>query len=268
MFANRNLRKKIYYVSRLKHKESPLSNANLYNSVNIKTLSFYLLESLRKQLKKVGYASLAFGSYYLYSNRNTLQSKFIDYFQTPAKTYIKHVLSSKEVKGEGLRLLEKIFKEKLLHETLLILLKTTIKEKTFVNESKIFGKKLIREVIKEKDFKLETKELSIKTFKSKEIKDESVQILKFLIDDSQAKLDVKMYMEYVWLRVDTLTKLNHLFMKSAIRALNSEQFKSNSTIFFCNITQDSEFKWNMINKAIPRIGYKKEKLPNNYLVKY
>ena len=259
----RNIRNKVYYISKLKQKESFINN-NIYNTINTKTISLYIMSSIKSKLKYVGYASLAYATYKIYSKRKTLPNTIMTYVKTPFSIYFSSLLKSKEVKGEGLHLLEKIFKEKLLHETLLVLLKSNLKEKSFVEESKIYGKSLIKKIVTEKEFKKEIKDFSIKTIKNQEIKQESLLILKYLIDDETAKHDIKMYMQYVWLRHDVMEKLNHLFMKSAIVALTSEPFKAYCLKFFTEMSQDKDLKWSMIGKALPKFSLS-HKTPKVYL---
>ncbi len=53
------------------------------------------------------------------------------------------IIASKEVKREGINYLERMFKNKQVHDSLLVLIKGAIKDPRFVEDSKTFGKEWI-----------------------------------------------------------------------------------------------------------------------------
>lgn len=52
---------------------------------------------------------------------------------------VSEIVTSREVKKEGVSYLERMFKNKQVHESLIALLKGAIKDKRFVDDSKKFG---------------------------------------------------------------------------------------------------------------------------------
>jgi hypothetical protein len=57
--------------------------------------------------------------------------------------WVVDIIASKEVKREGVSYLERMFKNKQVHDSLLVLIKGAIKEPSFVEDSKVFGKEWI-----------------------------------------------------------------------------------------------------------------------------
>jgi len=60
---------------------------------------------------------------------------------------IVEIIGSNDVKKQGLSYLERMFKNKQVHESLIILLKGGVKDTRFVEDSKIFGKDWISKAI-------------------------------------------------------------------------------------------------------------------------
>jgi hypothetical protein len=52
-------------------------------------------------------------------------------------------VSSREIRKEGLTFLEKMFKNKTVHDAILYLLKNDVKDERFVQASKVYGINLI-----------------------------------------------------------------------------------------------------------------------------
>lgn len=60
---------------------------------------------------------------------------------------VTEVIATKEVKRQGLGYLERMFKNKQVHDALIVLLKGGVKDERFVSDSKEFGKEWISTTI-------------------------------------------------------------------------------------------------------------------------
>jgi hypothetical protein len=74
------------------------------------------------------------------------------------------VVGSKEVKKEGLSYLERMFKSKGVHESLITLLKVGVKDQRFIEDSKRFGINWIEKTITAEKTKGALKRLVSETF--------------------------------------------------------------------------------------------------------
>jgi hypothetical protein len=79
-------------------------------------------------------------------------------------TAITEVVAGKEVKKEGLNYLERMFKNKQVHDALIKLLKGGVKDERFVTDSKEFGIDWITHTVTSNNVKTELKELVSETF--------------------------------------------------------------------------------------------------------
>ena len=74
------------------------------------------------------------------------------------------MVGSKEVKKEGLSYLERMFKSKAVHESLITLLKGGVKDQRFLEDSKRFGINWIEKTITAEKTKGALKQLVSETF--------------------------------------------------------------------------------------------------------
>jgi hypothetical protein len=91
-------------------------------------------------------------------------------------------MNTKEVKKQGLSYLERMFKNKQVHDSLIKLLKGTIKDERFVSDSKRFGIDWISKTITNPKTKLALRQLMVETFtKDTRVQREAVEVCRYLV---------------------------------------------------------------------------------------
>jgi hypothetical protein len=73
------------------------------------------------------------------SEKYSDSESFIQWVVSCAKNITIECATSKEVQKEGISFLEKMFKDKIVHDSLIVLLKGGVKDSRFVSDSKTFG---------------------------------------------------------------------------------------------------------------------------------
>lgn len=97
--------------------------------------------------------------------------------------------NTKEVKKQGLQYLERMFKNKQVHDALIKLLKGAIKEESFVNDSKRFGIDWISKTITAPKTKQALKGLMAETFtKDTRVQKEAVEVCKYFVTHPESRL--------------------------------------------------------------------------------
>lgn len=87
-----------------------------------------------------------------------------NWFLAGVNSLVQEVVGSKEVKKEGLSYLERMFKSKAVHESLITLLKGGVKDQRFLEDSKRFGINWIEKTITAEKTKGALKQLVSETF--------------------------------------------------------------------------------------------------------
>lgn len=87
----------------------------------------------------------------------------------------------KALEKAGLRFLDLVFRERTLHDGIMHNIKTAIKSKESIPDSKEFSKNLIKDSFQTSEVKQELKKLSLRIVKSAECKDVSGSLVKEVI---------------------------------------------------------------------------------------
>ena len=89
---------------------------------------------------------------------------FKRWFLSGITSLVGEVAASKAVQKEGISYLERMFKDKTVHESLIVLLKGAVKDQRFIAESKVFGIDWIKYTLTQGETKDALKELVANTF--------------------------------------------------------------------------------------------------------
>lgn len=92
------------------------------------------------------------------------------------------VVSTKEIRKEGLTYLEKIFKHKTVHDSLLFLLKNDIKDQRFVQASRLYGIDLIQHAVQTSLVRNASKDLVVDVLtKDKQVIQKEIDVVKYFV---------------------------------------------------------------------------------------
>lgn len=101
---------------------------------------------------------------------------------------VGEIVGSKAVEREGISYLERMFKNKTVHEALLVLLKGGVRDSRFVAESKIFGIDWISKTITASKTKSALKELVSETFtKEQRVTQVACKVAKYFVSQPETK---------------------------------------------------------------------------------
>ena len=133
---------------------------------------------------------------------------FKQWLKASLTSLVIEVVASGDVKKQGLSYLERMFKNKQVHESLIILLKGGVKDNRFVDDSKKFGIDWIAKTITAPKSKDSLKELVNETFvKDQRVIQESVNVAKYFVAHPQTKELSKQVFSAACLQKDTLDTL-------------------------------------------------------------
>ena len=136
---------------------------------------------------------------------------------------IGEVLADERVNEHGLNFLDRMFRHPQTHEAGQFLLINVLKDPRFVNQSRIFGTDLIAWVIRQDEAQEEFKKLIVRTLQDESVKQETVQVLKYLTEQPETEEIMAIYMKTVFLRKDVLNNLTQLLIGGAVNAMEDEQ---------------------------------------------
>jgi hypothetical protein len=91
-------------------------------------------------------------------------TSFKKWFLSGVTSLIGDIAGSKPVQKEGISYLERMFKNKTVHDALIVLLKGAVKDPRFVADSKVFGIDWIKYTITSGESKDALKGLVVNTF--------------------------------------------------------------------------------------------------------
>eukprot|EP00347_Sterkiella_histriomuscorum_P007747 403347710 len=158
---------------------------------------------------------------------------FKKWVASSAVEQIIEVVANKDVKREGVSYLERMFKNKQIHDSLIILLKGAVKDNRFVTESKKYGIDWIGHTITSQQVKGDLKDLMSATFvQDKRVVQTSTNLLKYFVMNAETKDLTKNIVAKVCLRGDVLQALGKQMENSSYNAVQSAQFQDqmNKTI--------------------------------------
>ena len=136
---------------------------------------------------------------------------------------IGEVLADEKVNKHGLDFLDRAFRHPQTHEAGQFLLINVLKDPRFINQSRIFGTDLITWVIKQDPAQEEFKKLIVRTLQDESVKQETVNVLKYLTEQPETEEIMAMYMKTVFLRKDVMDNLTQLLIGGAVSAMEDEQ---------------------------------------------
>ena len=136
---------------------------------------------------------------------------------------IGEVLADEKVNKHGLDFLDRAFRHPQTHEAGQFLLVNVLKDPRFINQSRIFGTDLITWVIKQDPAQEEFKKLIVRTLQDESVKQETVNVLKYLTEQPETEEIMAMYMKTVFLRKDVMDNLTQLLIGGAVSAMEDEQ---------------------------------------------
>ena len=98
------------------------------------------------------------------------------------------IASSKPVQKEGISYLERMFKNKTVHDSLIVLLKGAVRDHRFLADSKVFGVDWIKYTITSQDSKDALKDLVVNTFvKDQRVIQSSANLCKYFVQQPETK---------------------------------------------------------------------------------
>lgn len=117
--------------------------------------------------------------------------------------------NTRDVKKQGLQYLERMFKNKQVHDALIKLLKGAIKEESFVKESKRFGIDWISKTITAPKTKQALKGLMAETFtKDTRVQKQAVEVCKYFVAQPETKRLTRELMSAAVLRPVSINAMN------------------------------------------------------------
>lgn len=204
-----------------------------------KKLIFYS----KKFLKYTFFLSSSF--FILYKAQNyakSLNQKIYSHSIQIPKVLITQITSSKEVKGESIQILKKIFTSDQIIKTMLGVLITNIKQDKFIKESIEYSKRLLKSIISEQQTKILIKNWIILLIKDKEIEKNSAKLVKTAINNNLIKDKGADLCKEVILKNDVMNDLMALFGKCTLRALASASFQATARSALTELWLNPEFK--------------------------
>lgn len=90
-----------------------------------------------------------------------------------------------------------------------------INDQRFIDEANIFGEHLIAWILIQPNVEEEMKKLVVKTLLDKDVKEATIQILAYIVDQPNSKEIFSNYLNDVFLRKDVLDNLSKLFVEGA-----------------------------------------------------
>lgn len=110
-----------------------------------------------------------------------------DIFKTFLKESLAGTFKDDQIKKEGVVYLEKLLKEKPVIDQVLNILLKSIKDETFVEESKVLGKKIVLALTNDKEVENSLVQMFARIFKRDEIKNEAAELVKFVFNQPDTK---------------------------------------------------------------------------------
>jgi hypothetical protein len=118
----------------------------------------------------------------------------------------------------GIKYLDQIFRDKKVHRAILDVLKSSIKEKSFVQESRKYGILLINEAFKDPVFRKHLKHTVLRIINTDSVKKDTVDLLKFMVTHQITKVNMIEMMTHVMTNEPTKTSLIMLLGRGALQA--------------------------------------------------
>ncbi|TNV80922.1 hypothetical protein FGO68_gene17681 [Halteria grandinella] len=135
--------------------------------------------------------------------------------------------NTKEVKKQGLQYLERMFKNKQVHESLIKLLKGAIKDERFVGDSKRFGIDWISKTITAPKTKQALKGLMGQTFtKDTRVQKEAIEVCKYFVNQPESRQLTRQLVSAAILRPEALNAMNAQLAAGGTAAAKADQTRS------------------------------------------
>ncbi|CDW72029.1 UNKNOWN [Stylonychia lemnae] len=161
-----------------------------------------------------------------------------DKFKRYVATLVGNTLRDPQVEKEGLNFLSKLFMEPQTHEAGVYLLKNVLNDPRFVEEGKIFGIDLISSILRSKQCEQDFIKIVMTTLQQEKVKKETVELLRYIVKQSESEEILAIYFKTVFLRDDMLQGVSKLLAKSAVDALDQPQIKDKFGNFVLQVAEN------------------------------
>ena len=127
------------------------------------------------------------------------------------------------VEKAALKYLDQTFREEDVHRAIISVINSSLREKSFIKESRDYGITLMKEVVKDKLFLQNTKKLSLEVLRQPEIKNLSKNFLKNSINHVTVQHFVKILMKEAFLQTEAKQALIDLVTEAVILAVRKPE---------------------------------------------
>lgn len=123
----------------------------------------------------------------------------------------------------GLKYLDLTFREPIVHRAILDVLESSLKEDSFVRESREYGIDLINDVVKDSEFQNELKKTTLSIVKDDDVKQASVDLLKHCVNHNTIQFFVKKLNTEVMTQTYAKDALIQTLTEGVIRAVQKPE---------------------------------------------
>ena len=201
-------------------------------------------------INKLLFLSCSASFFYMLSKENKISNRLKKYALKPFNIIAQDILTSKEVKGNSIDLLEDLFKDKYVLDSIVFSLNKSLKDNDFKSKISEFSKILVLKTLKEKNFLNETNKNIIKVLKSEEIIKQSVILSKEIKDDYIFKDEIAKFCKYLFSSNPVLESLVQALQKCGMNASVSDDIKDLYVKTSLKVFDDSELKRFLYLKSI------------------
>ena len=144
-------------------------------------------------------------------------------FREQTADVVHALLTDPTIEKEGLNFLTMAFTHDQTKEAGLVLLTQVFKDPRFIHEGKVFGVELIEWVLRQPSIEQDFKTLVLRVLDSKEVKDETVNVLDYIVSQKKSEDMLARYLNATFLRPDILDNLTVLLTASVCNTIADER---------------------------------------------